>query len=47
MSGKRYTEAFKIEATRQVIERCHPVGEVAARLGLSRVCFTGRQSSSG
>jgi transposase len=29
MSSKRYTEEFKIEAVRQVIERGHSVAEVA------------------
>ena len=35
MSGKRYTEEFKIAAVKQVSERGHPVGEVAQRLGVS------------
>ena len=35
MSGKRYTEEFKVEAVRQVTERGHPAAEVAARLGVS------------
>lgn len=35
MSGKRYTEEFKIEAVKQVTERGHPAKEVAARLGVS------------
>ena len=35
MSGKRYTEEFKIEAVKQVTERGHPAMEVAARLGVS------------
>ena len=33
MSKKRYTEEFKIEAVRQVVERGHMVVEVANRLG--------------
>jgi len=33
MSGRRYTEEFKIEAVRQVVERGHSVAEVAERLG--------------
>lgn len=33
MSSKRYTQEFKHEAVRQVIEHGHPVAEVAARLG--------------
>lgn len=35
MSGKRYTEEFKAEAVKQVIERGHRAAEVAARLGVS------------
>jgi transposase len=35
MSGKRYTEEFKIEAVKQVTEREHAAAEVAARLGVS------------
>jgi transposase len=35
MSGKRYTEEFKIAAVKQVAERGHPASEVAARLGIS------------
>ena len=35
MSSKRYTEAFKIEATKQVTERNYRLSEVAARLGIS------------
>jgi len=33
MSSKRYTEEFKIEAVRQVIDRGYSVAEVADRLG--------------
>ena len=33
MSKKRYTEEFKIEALRQVVERGHSIVEVASRLG--------------
>jgi len=32
-SGKRYTEEFKIEAVKQVMERGYSVAEVAERLG--------------
>lgn len=32
--GKRYTEEFKKEAVKQVIERGYSVGEVAERLGI-------------
>lgn len=35
MSGKRYTEEFKIEAVKQVTERGYPVSEVASRLGVT------------
>ena len=35
MSGKRYTEEFKVEAAKQVSERGHPVAEVASRLGVT------------
>ncbi|MYM67078.1 IS3 family transposase [Pseudoduganella sp. FT55W] len=35
MSGKRYTEEFKVAAVKQVIDRGHPAAEVAERLGVS------------
>lgn len=35
MSGKRYTEEFKIEAVRQVTDRGRSVAEVANRLGVT------------
>jgi transposase len=35
MSGKRYTEEFRIEAVKQVTDRGHPVAEVASRLGVT------------
>ena len=35
MSGKRYTDEFKIEAVRQITEGGYPVQEVAARLGVT------------
>jgi len=35
MSGKRYTEEFKVAAVKQVVERGHPTAEVAERLGVS------------
>ncbi len=35
MSGKRYSEEFKIEAVRQVTERGYSVSEVAKRLGIT------------
>ncbi|WP_423364801.1 transposase [Burkholderia sp. LMG 21824] len=35
MSGKRYTDEFKIEAVKQVSERGHSVADVAQRLGIT------------
>lgn len=35
MSGKRYTDEFKVEAVRQITERGHRVQEVASRLGVT------------
>ena len=35
MSGKRYTEEFKIEAVKQVTERGHSIPNVAQRLGVT------------
>ncbi len=35
MSGKRYTEEFKIEAVNQVTERGYKIGDVANRLGVT------------
>jgi len=35
MSAKRYTEEFKIEASKQVTERNYKLSEVASRLGIS------------
>lgn len=35
MSGKRYTEEFKIEAVRQVIDRGYKACDVALRLGVT------------
>jgi len=35
MSGRRYTEEFKIAAVRQMVESGHSVAEVAERLGVS------------
>lgn len=35
MSGKRYTDEFKIEAVRQMTEGGYPVKEVAQRLGVT------------
>ena len=35
MSSKRYTEEFKIEAVKQVVDRGYSVAEVAKRLGMT------------
>ncbi|MNC41852.1 Transposase [compost metagenome] len=35
MSTKRYTDEFKIEAVRQIVEIGRPASEVAERLGVS------------
>jgi transposase len=35
MSGKRYTDEFKIEAVKQVLDRGYKIGEVAKRLGVT------------
>ncbi len=35
MSGKRYTEEFKVEAVKQITERGYLVSEVAERLGVT------------
>ncbi|OIQ01134.1 MAG: transposase [Zetaproteobacteria bacterium CG2_30_59_37] len=35
MSGKRYSDEFKIEAVRQVVDRGHSVSSVARRLGVT------------
>lgn len=35
MTSKRYTDEFKREAIKQVVERGFPVAEVAQRLGVS------------
>ena len=35
MSGKRYSEEFKIEAVKQVVDRGYSVYSVADRLGIS------------
>jgi transposase len=35
MSNKRYTDEFKIEAVKQVLERGHSVRDVAKRLGIT------------
>jgi transposase len=36
MSSKRYTEEFKAEAVKQVLERGHSVVDVADRLGINK-----------
>ena len=35
MSGKRYTEEFKLEAVKQITERGYTVADVADRLGVT------------
>jgi len=35
MSGKRYSEEFKIEAVKQVTDRGYKIGDVAERLGVT------------
>jgi transposase len=35
MSGKRYTEEFKVEAVKQVTDRGYSVADVAKRLGVT------------
>lgn len=35
MSGKRYTEEFKVAAVKQVVEHGHLAAEVTERLGVS------------
>jgi transposase len=36
MSSKRYTEEFKVEAVKQVLDRGHSVAEVAERLDVHK-----------
>jgi transposase len=36
MSSKRYTEEFKVEAVKQVVDRGHSVVEVAERLDVNK-----------
>jgi transposase len=36
MSGKRYTQEFKAEAVKQVLERGHSTASVATRLGVNK-----------
>ena len=35
MSGKRYSEEFKIEAVKQITERNYPIEQVSKRLGVT------------
>ena len=35
MSGKRYSEEFKIEAVKEVVDRDHSVSSVATRLDMT------------
>tara|TARA_Y100000780_G_C13377563_1_gene299084 strand:+ start:48 stop:236 length:189 start_codon:yes stop_codon:yes gene_type:complete len=36
MSGKRYTEEFKLEAIKQVTERGYKIADAAKRLGVTQ-----------
>ncbi len=47
MSTKRYTDEFKIEAVRQIVEYGRPVAEVAERLGVSVHCLYGWRRQHG
>lgn len=49
MSTKRYTDEFKTEAVRQIVEYGRPTAEVAERLGVSINSLYGwkRQQSKG
>ena len=35
MGGSRYTDEFKAEAVKQIVERGYPVSEVSERIGVS------------
>ncbi|MDH5231947.1 MAG: transposase, partial [Gammaproteobacteria bacterium] len=35
MSGKRYSDEFKIEAVKQVVDRGYKIADVAHRLGVT------------
>ena len=35
MSNNRYSEEFRVEAVRQVVQRDHSVAKVASRLGIT------------
>ena len=47
MSGKRYTEEFKIEAVKQVVDRGYSVSSVSKRLGTQQRAFTNGSINSG
>ena len=47
MSGKRYTDEFKIEAVKQITEGGYPVQEVAARLGVTTKSLYDRKARFG
>ena len=36
MSGRRYTDEYKAEAVKQVLEKGHSTAEVAQRLGINK-----------
>ena len=46
--GKRYTEEFKREAVKQVVERGYSIAEVAERLGIcTKTLFQWRSAMNG
>ena len=47
MSSKRYTEEFKVEAVKQVIEGGYSVADVARRLGVSAHSLYGWRNKYG
>jgi len=47
MSAKRYTEEFKIEASKQVTERNYKLNEVASPLGISEPTLRIQNSYAG
>lgn len=47
MSGKRYTEEFKLEAIKQVAERGYKANEVAERLGVTTKSLSDWQKKYG
>lgn len=47
MSGKRYSEEFKIEAIKQVSERGYKASDVAKRLGVTTKSLSDQQKKYG